>query len=556
MDIQMTHSERRSLGRFDTPRPLAQAITDWAVRTGADRVLEPSVGGGAFASSFVSRLKHLGSLCPEAQIAVCDIDPRALRETENILHHHIGTTVLGDFLSVHPAQFGDLPFDAVVGNPPYVRLHALDSNSRLKARQSLPSNDLLDAKASLWAYFPIHAHKMLCKGGRAAWVLPETILHAAYGRQLLRWAAENYRLCRVLSLRERCFKDAGAKERVVLLLLDGAGVSGTGQVEMTEVGSVANCIVALTGMTGNQEIQLPKLNGHAVTHLLSSEAADAAHALESCPELKRFGSVADVKIGVVTGDNRFFVISEVQRQRAGLRRHHFRPVVGKYAILGGGFEFNTKDTAVDDSFQWLLCPNPSSADQKLLKHLDSYPLADRQANRTMEKRPYWQAPLLGQTADAFLRYMGKTGPRLVLNKAGFLCTNTIHCVYFAPSVTPIQRKAICLAAHSTYTQLSAEIEGRQYGSGVLKLEPSEARNLRVPANEGVLNALGKSWKTIEAAAQRNGWEVVVDQIDQAVIEHCPTLISLLPLDHAKDLLRKLKTRRIGQTTFEVGKVIR
>ena len=541
----LTLAERRILGRFDTPRPLAQSVTDWAIRNRRDLVLEPSVGGGIFALSAVARLKTLGVKQPHTQVVACDIDQRALAETNKNMPETPPLLAKGNFLELGLQELGGRQFDVVVGNPPYVRLHSMSESSRLAARRSLPSPNLLGAKASLWAYFPIHAFKMLKTGGRMAWILPEALFHVDYGRQLLTWAGENFRRCRAVSLRERCFQSEGTKERVVILLLEGAGKPAPQKIEITEHESAKECISALATMSADNNSVLPQLNGHAVPHLISSEASSSAHALETCSDLTTLGTYADIKIGVVTGDNGFFVLSEMQRKQQHLRPHHFLPIVNKFSDLGAGFINRNNATDGDLCRNLLLCPNPESNDLKLAAYLASYPAEAQKTNQTMGKRPYWQCPQLGLIPDAFLRYMGKVGPRLVINRSKSYCTNTIHAIFFKANVSAAQRKAICLALHSTYSQLSAEFEGRQYNSGVLKLEPSEAKKIRLPVAPQALVALQKAWRTLAAKAERNGWETVVKQIDYIILSHSPLLAQALPIDRAKRILQQVRQRRTG-----------
>lgn len=556
-NIALTRTERRSLGRFDTPRPLAQAITDWAVKDRSDLVLEPSAGGGAIVQSIASRLKELGANQVGNQIVACDVDPRALAETAHCLEGNLPSLVLGNFLELDEMRVGGQLFDAVVGNPPYVRLHTMDFAARKAARRCLPEGELLGAKASLWAYFPIHAFKFIKEGGRMAWILPETLLHSDYGKQLLRWSAKNFARCIAVSLRERCFEGAGAKERVVILLLEGAGKSAVREIEMVEYDNAIDCIAALSSMALKNNDQLPQLNGHAVPHLISTEAADAAATLEECDGFVRLGDLADIRIGVVTGDNRFFVLSEEQRASAKLRRHHFQPVVSKFADLGPGLEFEQPAIGHNQNEQalrvLLLCPSPVSTDKNLAAHLSTYSKESIKANRTMQKRVHWQCPALGQIPDAFLRSMGKAGPRLVLNRGSSYCTNTIHSLFFKEGITKAKQQAICLAMHSTYTQLSAEFEGRQYGSGVLKLEPSEAKRLTVPGDPAVLGALEKQWKVLSKKATCDGWESIVDDIDNIILSYAASLSSALPLQRAKAILHRVRQRRTSTFALVMGK---
>ena len=543
----ITQTERRNLGRFDTPRPLAQALTDWAVQDARETVLEPSCGGGVIVRSVISRLAELGADHPSKGIWACDIDPRALAETSRNVAPHVPKLILGNFLDSTPSAFGGTMFNVILGNPPYVRLHTMDAATRKIARKALPASDLLDARASLWAYFPIHAFKMLAVGGRMGWILPEALLHVDYGKQFLRWATQRFTRCIAVSLRERCFVTDGAMERIVMLLLAGAGGQASRELEMIEFPTANECIAALPKLARPRSPDLPQLNGHAVPHLVSDSATTAAHILETSDDLKRFGDSSDVKIGVVTGDNGFFLLSEKQRYLARLSARHFQRIVGKFADLGQGFQFigeknrNTLGPSLERS--WLLCPHPGSVDKRLTNYLQIYSSDDIAQNKTMDKRAHWQVPELGGVPDAFFQYMGKHGPRIVLNEAGYYSTNTIHRVFFAKHLSKAKRQAICLSLHSSYSQLSAEFEGRQYGSGVLKLEPSEVRRLVFAFNEPLVKALSSAWPKLTKDAAALGWESVVPQIDAVINAHCSSLTKSLPVEKVRSLLVRVRQRR-------------
>jgi hypothetical protein len=125
-------------------------------------------------------------------------------------------------------------------------------------------------------------------------------------------------------------------------------------------------------------------------------------------------------------------------------------------------------------------------------------------------------------------------------------------VTFKGTVTKANQRAVCLALHSTYSQLSAEFEGRQYGSGVLKLEPSEAKRLRVPASPEILAALAKEWTNLAKKAHCVGWEKVVGEIDQIIVSNSKELSKTLPPEHATRILEKVRNRRNGLVSVGVG----
>ena len=108
---RLTGWERDPGDRYWTPPELADVLVDRLDILPGDHVLEPSVGGGAFARA---ANKQCVAAWAEARsgalgrLVVCDVDDSAPGLVE-------GEAVVGDFLSYRP----DCRFDWIIGNPPY-----------------------------------------------------------------------------------------------------------------------------------------------------------------------------------------------------------------------------------------------------------------------------------------------------------------------------------------------------------------------------------------------------------------------------------------------------
>ena len=71
--------------------------------------------------------------------------------------------------------------------------------------------------------------------------------------------------------------------------------------------------------------------------------------------------------------------------------------------------------------------------------------------------------------------------RLTTNQAGARHLNSVHGVYLKEEVREIAREVLPVASLNSMTLLGAELVGRSYGGGVLKIEPREADRWWVPS---------------------------------------------------------------------------
>jgi hypothetical protein len=155
------------------------------------RVCDPAIGEGAFLVEVVRALANaIGGadarrLVAERCVFGVDVDASAVARARRALARFAGTPVaLGDHLRVADAlaldwagEFG--AFDAVVGNPPYIRQEKLGAiKQRLRAFASY------DGVADLYVYFVELARRIVRPGGRWCLVVPNKWMTAAYGRPL------------------------------------------------------------------------------------------------------------------------------------------------------------------------------------------------------------------------------------------------------------------------------------------------------------------------------------------------------------------------------------
>ena len=197
---------RKARGAFFTPAAITAYLAAWAIRTPADRVLEPSCGEASFLLAAGERLRALGAPADRlgGQLHGVEIHAASARQAARLLAEHglrAGIEVV-DFFDRAPAPV----FDAVIGNPPYVRYQNFSGEARARAQlAALAAGVRLTGLSSSWAAFTIHASRFLRPEGRLALVLPGELLTVNYAAQVRRFLLQRFARVRLVLFDTRVF---------------------------------------------------------------------------------------------------------------------------------------------------------------------------------------------------------------------------------------------------------------------------------------------------------------------------------------------------------------
>jgi len=126
-------STAKANGAFYTPNDVARFLVSWAVRSKNDRVLDPSHGGGVFIRAAFDRVLELGAAA-EINVFGIELDSNAHQATSESLKaigFPIDNLQQGDFFEAARKGLGQ--FDAVVGNPPFIRYQRFAGTMRDRA---------------------------------------------------------------------------------------------------------------------------------------------------------------------------------------------------------------------------------------------------------------------------------------------------------------------------------------------------------------------------------------------------------------------------------------
>jgi adenine-specific DNA-methyltransferase len=190
-----------------------------------------------------------------------------------------------------------------------------------------------------------------------------------------------------------------------------------------------------------------------------------------------FDEIAEVDVGIVTGANKYFLVTNeiVERHKLSKWAH---PMFGRSEHCPG-IIYDEKQHRANaqkgnpTNFLWFRDPPADAALRAYIKLGEGEELHTRYKCRV--RSPWYTVPSVYATEIGMLKRSHDT-PRLILNKLGAYTTDTAYRI----RTSDIAATKLVGCFLNPLTALSAELEGRHYGGGVLELVPSEIERLFIP----------------------------------------------------------------------------
>lgn len=452
--------EKKQLGQFFTPSDVANSLVQWAVRAPTEALLDPSCGNGEFLSL------HDRSTGVELSPEVCR-EGRSRAPAADIIN--------ADFFEW--AARTRHRFDAVAGNPPFIRYQSFRDERRALALALAKQNGAsFSGLTSSWAPFVVVAASLLKPGGRLAFVVPAELGHSTYSIPLVEFLVAKFSFVQVIAIREKIFPKLS--EDAWLLYADGYG--GSEEIAFSACSSfrASRTPPRVTRIVSAAEWR--RRGGRLRKFLLQDHILALYEELSSRKDVLTLGSVARTGIGYVTGGNSFFHLRPSEAKQLRFPEQYLRVAVRNGEQLRDGrVDQDTVDKWLKEDREVLLINlvNARSIPVGVQRYLDSAEgMQARTAFKCRTRNPWYVVPSV-EPPDAFLTYMNGADPVLIPNEAGCVCTNSLLAIRLTNGIAA---GAIAKAWKHPLARLSQELEGHPLGGGMLKLEPGEAARVTLP----------------------------------------------------------------------------
>ncbi|MDP1720229.1 MAG: hypothetical protein Q8L08_04425 [Candidatus Nanopelagicaceae bacterium] len=492
-------SPEKLRGGFYTPEALVKycwtRISELVPASGGRSlsVLEPSAGSGNF---FKFLGGHPVQKCINSVVAVELLKAEASKCKRALAIFPFESKVVnGSILNGSRPKKRD--FDVAIGNPPFVRYQFIP-NSDLRGI-SLLASDLgieMTGVSNLWIPVLLSALEALRIGGVFAFVIPTEFLTGISASVLRKWIYENVSDTQIDIFAAASFPDVLQE----VLVLSGRKVKSLRSHRVKVVDRARS----------RKGAWIHDLDPNAFTWTYLYIRPTLWKAIEEIDFLgfTQMSERAKLSVATVTGANQYFCVTDATVEKYNLDRW-IEPLLPR-SRYASGLVASVKDHSElshTEIPRWLLNFNLSKPDPMKFAGAREYILIGEETGlhkryKTRIRSPWYRVPIVA-TGQILLSKRSHLFPRLILNRFGGYTTDTVYSGNSHDGKASTAR-AIVGTFHNSLTLLSAELEGRSFGGGVLELVPSEISRLRIPNCE----LLAKEFIELDLIAKKGSEESV------------------------------------------------
>lgn len=476
--------ERNVLGQFATPFSFAKSILEqtrkYLGNTETISFLDPAFGTGAFYSALIQTF-HQNKIKKAYGI---EIDLHYAKYTQKFWQDFPLKIIIADFLSLMPPNMPNDKYKLIICNPPYVRHHhvAKDRKQNLQKWVKYNFGYKISGLAGLYCYFILHSDKWLAVNGLSCWLIPGEFLDVNYGYTLKQYFSENVTLLRIHKFQPKDvqFKDALVTSVVVWFI--------------KKKPSPENKIVFSYG--GNLAIPQSERTYKLAEIDVSKKWSN--YFLNEQKQKKCVATLGDyfqIKRGIATGNNKFFILSMEEIEERNLPNEFFLPILPSPRNIKT-YIIESLANGLPDINNPLFLLNCDLGEEEIknkyhsLWDYISQGIGSVSERYICKNRTPWYRQERRLPAPFLCTYMGRNMNsrakpfRFILNKSKAVAANVYLLLYPKPLLAKIieQDHSIGEKVLNVLNNLDLDLlvkNGRVYGGGLYKLEPKELTNIPI-----------------------------------------------------------------------------
>ena len=459
----------RDKGQFWTPSWVADAMVAY-VAENTDLVFDPATGRGAFYEALLKLNK------PKVSFFGTDVDTEVLED--EIYNHRNCLVEERDFIKNPPQR----KFKAIVANPPYIRHHRIDEETKtlLKTLSRSITGDTIDGRAGYHIYFLIQALNLLEQNGKLAFIMPADTCEGKFAKNLWKWISDKFCIEGVITFDERAtpFPNVDTNA-MVFLIKNSKPIETLHWIKANEPYS--------TDLFNFVSSNFKQQKFEAI-EIIARQLKEGIATGFSRPEQNLNGSkfhlndFANVMRGIATGSNEFFFLTAQQVKELGIPKEFLKRAVGRTKDVVESI-LTIKDVEeldIENRPTYLLSINGHDILPKvILKYLRVGEKMGLPSRSLIQQRKPWYKMEKRAVPPLLFAYLGRRNTRFIKNQAGVLPLTGFLCVYPIYDDKEFIEK-LWQALNHPDTLVNLKLVGKSYGSGAIKVEPCNLKRLPIP----------------------------------------------------------------------------
>ncbi|MBI2663799.1 N-6 DNA methylase [Candidatus Woesearchaeota archaeon] len=472
--IPTKHEEREKLrnkGQFWTPNWVAKAMVSY-VKKNSSKIFDPGTGSGAFLKALneIDRSKN-------TNFYGIDIDIEVLKED---IYKEVNCHVeQRDFLKNPPNE----RFKAVVANPPYIRHHRIDKETKLFLKQlsKKKTGVIIDGRAGYHIYFLIQALSLLENKGRLAFIMPADTCEGTFAKRLWNWITRNFSLECVITFDEKATPFPSIDTNAVIFFIKK-------EMQKKEIKWVRVNKADTDDLYNfaESDFQDRSLNNLEITTRTLKEALETG--LSRPQQLNNgfkyhLSDFANVMRGIATGANEFFFLTKEQVEELQIPKNFLKLAIGRTRDATGNLLSKEDIRELEDKGRptYLLSINQQCENlpETLANYIKKGVKLDLPNRALIKQRKKWYYMERRETPALLFAYLGRRNSRFIKNEAGVVPLTGFLCVY--PKRNDEKYiNALWEILNHPETIENLKLVGKSYGSGAVKVEPRNLERLPLP----------------------------------------------------------------------------
>jgi adenine-specific DNA-methyltransferase len=476
----------RDKGQFWTPSWVAEAMVAY-VADNTDLVFDPATGRGAFYEALLKLNKQ------NISFFGTDIDPEVL--SDEIYNKEKCFVEKRDFIKDPPKR----KFKAIVANPPYIRHHRIDEETKLLLKQLSTSitGGTIDGRAGYHIYFLIQALNLVEKDGKLAFIMPADTCEGKFAKNLWKWISEKFCIEGVITFDEKATPFPNVDTNAIIFLIKNSKPQKTLQWVKANEAYSSDLLDFISSKF--------KKKKYGTLEIISRQLKEGIATGFSRPEQNHNGfkfhlnDFANVMRGIATGSNEFFFLTAQQVKEIGIPKEFLKRAVGrtKDATESVLTLKDIEELEKENRPTYLLSIN---GHDKFPKAISNYLKIGEElglpSRSLIQQRKPWYKMEKRQVPPLLFAYLGRRNTRFIKNDAGVLPLTGFLCVY------PIYDDKeyinnLWQALNHPDTLENLKLVGKSYGSGAIKVEPGNLNKLPIPEHIVSQFNLKRPYKTAD-----------------------------------------------------------